>query len=85
MEIMVVGRGGFEVALRDAARGYMRRFGRLPDRVIVREGTEAPELVQLEGEGGQVKAEVVRCKWMREGDVGVFVKVSEEIIHEEHE
>ena len=74
METMYVASGKFCEALVQATRGYMRRFGNLPDRVIVREGTEAPELVQLEGDGRSQRAVVKRCGWMRKGDVGVYVE-----------
>lgn len=83
METMVVGSGEFGEALRTAAGGYFRRFGELPNRVVVREGMDVPEEVDLcltPGPTlatvitgvGSVVAKVERVKWMRMGDVGVY-------------
>jgi len=69
---MVIANGVFGEAAQEAAAGFVRRFERMPNRMLVREGVQqAPAEVDLVAEGGEtVRAQVMRVTWLRDGDVG---------------
>lgn len=81
MEVMAVATGENLVeAVRVAQMCYFRRTGRLPNRLVVREGTFVEDdgkvtFRDVKGdETTEVTAIVEKVKWLRKGDVGVYFK-----------
>lgn len=65
---MFVAQGKFEQALKEAARGYLSRTSKLPNRVVVHAGAETPDKVIL----NETAALVEKRIWMQAGYVGVY-------------